>query len=316
MIDTEGYELRRLPWWYSPLTGKQVHFDVYSMLSFWRWMVEADIIRLLRERGFVGEEYLLLEGEFDRGELQEREGMFKVDPTKRVVIRRYPLDIERIPEVYTPRLLETELLTAYTIVEKLKFLKIYLTFSIETGAGHELFYAEVTCDTVVKPDLIASERQEIVRRVVNAVLKLFFIVFDGLKVVKTAEKEKDPDWLIRLLIYLQKYADPIYERGPREGMDGFLDMMMERIRARPPDEYVTRESQIDVMVKPKKFATEEAIITIGIEYEAADLGYEYPYVHVDIEKVRVRHYHIERTLVVAPATSIWMDEILGMVITW
>ncbi|GAI42168.1 unnamed protein product, partial [marine sediment metagenome] len=71
------------------------------MLSFWEWMVEADVIRFLQERGFVGEEYLLLEGEFDRGELEEREGMFKVDPAKSVFVRRYPLDIERIPEVYT-----------------------------------------------------------------------------------------------------------------------------------------------------------------------------------------------------------------------
>lgn len=303
MIDTEGYEIRRLPWWYSPLTKKQVHFDSYSMLSYWRWMIEADVIRFLQARGFVGEEYLLLEGEFDRGELKERVGMFKVDPTifKSVSIRRYPLDIERIPDYYTPSLLEEELLTTYTIIEKLKLLKVYLTFSIETGAGHEPFYAEVTCDSVVPPDLSEKVLQEHVRRIVNGVLKLFFIIFDGNKLVTTAEKEKDPDWLIRTLMYLQRYADPINESDEKGGMDGFIDMMADRIYARSLDEFVTRES----------------VITIGIEYEStADTMYEYPYVHAVIEKVRVRKWHQERVVVLAPSTVIWIDEMLHMVITW
>jgi len=313
MIDTEGYELRRLPWWHSPLTGKQVHFDTYSMLSFWQWMIEADVIRFLQERGFVGEEYLLLEGEFDRGELKEREGMFKVDPAKSVSVRRYPLDIERIPEFYSPALLEEELLTTYAIIEKLKLLRVYLTFSIETGKGNEPFYAEVTCESVVPPDLPEDELKERIRRIVNGVLKLFFIVFDGNKIVSSAEKTKDPDWLIRTLMYLQRYANPIYERRPfsteeqRGGMDGFLTIrregidIMNRIYMRGSDEYLSRES----------------VITIGVEYESTtDMTYEYPYVHAVIEKVRVRHWHHARTIVLAPSTSVWMDEILNMVITW
>lgn len=313
VIDTEGYELRRLPWWYSPLTDKQVHFDTYSMLSFWPWMVEADVIRFCGERGFVGEEYLLLEGEFDRGELEEREGMFKVDPAKSVFVRRYPLDIERIPEFYSPALLEEELLTTYVIIEKLKLLRVFLTFSIETGKGNEPFYAEVTCESVVSPDLPESELRERIRRIVNGVLKLFFIVFDGNKIVSTAEKTKDPNWLIRTLMYLQRYADPIYEKRPfdmdeqRGGMDGFLTIrregidIMNRIHMRGSDEYLSRES----------------VITIGIEYEStADMTYEYPYVRAVIEKVRVRHWHHARTIILAPSTSVWMDEILNMVITW
>ena len=310
MIDTEGYELRRLPWWYSPLTGKQVHLDAYSMLSYWRWVVEADVIRFLRERGFVGEEYLLLEGEFDRGELEEREGMFRIDQTKPVTIRRYPLDIDRIPEFYTPRLLEEELLTAYTIVEKLKLMRIYLTFSIETGAGNEPFFAEVTCDSVMSPDLPEDERHERIRRIVNGVLKLFFIIFDGNKLVRTADKrdrERDPSWLVRTLMYLQRHADPIYEGAEpgreeqRGGMDGFLDMLMDRIEARPVDDYLTRES----------------VITIGVEYEStADVEYEYPEVHAVIEKVRIRRWHQERVIVLAPSTAIWIDRTLSMVITW
>lgn len=290
MIDTEGYEIRRIPWWYSPSTKKQVHFDSYSMLSYWREMTEKDVIAFLRERGFRGEQYLTLEGEFDRGELEERVGMFKINPDKPTIIRRY------IRRKYYP-----ELITTYTIIEKLKFLKIYLTFSIETGAGHEPFYAEVTCDSVVSPDLGEEALHEHIRRIVNGVLKLFFIIFDGNKLVRTAEKEKDPDWLIRTLMYLQRYSYSINESDEKGGMDGFIDMLMDRIAIRHPDEFITRES----------------IITIGVEYEStADTTYEYPYVHAVIEKVRERHWHQERIVVLAPSTVVWMDEILDMVITW
>lgn len=299
MIDTEGYELRQLPWWYSPLTKKQVHIDTHSMLSFWREMAEADVKAFLRERGFIGEEYLLIEGEFDRGELKERVGMFKINPDKPTIIRKY------IRRKYYP-----EMLTTYTIIEKLKLLKIYLTFSIETGAGHEPFYAEVTCDSVVLPDMSEEMLQEHISRIVNGVLKLFFIVFDGNKLVRTADRrdrERDPDWLVRTLMYLQRYADPIYEGiDPRRveqkgGMDGFLGMMMDRIYARGLDEFTTRES----------------IITIGIEYEStADTTYEYPYVHAVIEKVREGRWHQERIVVIAPSTVVQMDRILDMVIDY
>lgn len=296
MIDTEGYELRRLPLWYSPLTDKKVYFDAYSMLAFWREMTQTDVIAFLRERGFIGEEYLLLEGEFDRGELEEREGMFKVDPQVPTIIRKY------IRRRYYP-----ELLTAFTIIEELEYLRVFLTFSIETGAGHEPFYAEVTCDSVILPELSEDEQRAIIRRIVNGVLKLFFIIFDGNKVVSTAKERKDPDWMIRTLMYLQRYADPVYEGRPldvdeqRGGMDGFLDIVDERIKLRPVDEFLTRES----------------VITIGIEYESAtDMIYGYPYVHVVIEKVRVRKWHQKRTLILAPTTNVWMDRTLNMVITW
>ena len=301
MIDTEGYELRRLPWWYSPLTKKQVHFDSYSMLSYWREMTETDVKAFLRKRGFIGEEYLKLEGEFDRGELKEREGVFKINPDEPTIIRKY------IRRVYYP-----ELLTSYTIIEKLKLLRIFLTFSIETGTGHEKpFYAEVTCDSVVPPDLAEKVLEEYVRRIVNGVLKLFFIIFDGNKLVRTADKrdrERDPDWLVRTLMYLQSYADPIYEGADLRrraeqigGMDSFINMLMDRIYERGLDEFTTRES----------------VITIGIEYEStADATYEYPYVHAVIEKVRQRKWHQERVVVLAPSTTVRMDEILDMIITW
>jgi len=299
MIDTSGYELRRLPWWYSPLTKKQVHIDTFSALMYWREITETDLTAFLRERGFIGEEYLRLEGEFDRRELQERVGMFRVDPKKPTIIRRY------VKRKYIP-----EELTSYTIIEKLKLLRIFLTFSIETGVGHQKpFYAEVTCNTVVMSDLSEDKLKEITHRVINGVLKLFFIVFDGWKIVITGKKraDRDPEWLIKTLSYLQFFADPIYEGGEidrkeqKGGMDGFLNMLMDRITARDDfDEYVTRES----------------IIAIGIEYEStASMDYEYPRVHVDIEKVRVGHYHVERTLILAPTTNVWMDKLLDMVVS-
>ncbi|GAI37599.1 unnamed protein product, partial [marine sediment metagenome] len=104
-------------------------------------------------------------------------------------------------------------------------------------------------------------------------------------------------------MYLQSRAEPIYEKRPfdvdeqRGGMDGFLTLrregidMTKRIRARGPDEYLSRES----------------VITIGVEYEStADSTYEYPYVRAVIEKVRVRHWHHARTIILAPSTSVWM----------
>lgn len=296
VIDTEGYELIRIPWWYSLHTKKQVHFDTYSMLSYWREMTEADVIAFLRQRGFRGEEYLWLEGEYDRHELKERMGLFKVIPDKPVIIRRY------IRRQYIP-----EELTTYTIVEKLKVLKVYLTFSIETGTGHQKpFFAEVTCDTTMPPELSELELNDRIRRVINGTLKLFFIVFDGNKIVKTSKKEHDPDWLVKTLFYLQKYADPIYEWRPlnekeqRGGMDNFLKMMIDRITVRDPDEFVTKES----------------LIAIGVEYESSvELQPEYPRVHAVIEKTRTGRWHVERDIILASATDVWLDKMLGMVIS-
>jgi len=297
MIDTEGYELRRIPWWFSPRTKKQVHIDAYSALSYWREITETDLRAFLRARGFIGEEYLWLEGEFDRRELEEHMGLFRVIPDKPTTIRRY---IRR-------RYIEEEL-TTYTIVEKLKFLSVFLTFSIETGLGHEPFYAEVTCNSIMTSDLPEAEIDERIRRIVNGTLKLFFIIFDGNKIVRTAKGEHDEDWLVRTLMYLQKYANPVYEgKEPRRGeeqvggMDGFLEMLMDRIEARDPDEFVTKE----------------ALIAIGIEYESsAEFEPEYPRVHVEIEKTRKRHYHDERDIILAPSTDVWIDRILGMVISF
>jgi len=322
VIDTEGYELRRLPWWFSPLTGKQVHLDTYSMLSYWRWMVEADVIRFCRERDFVGAEYLLLEGEFDRRELQEREAMFRVDQTKPVTIRRYPLDIERIPEFYTPRLLEEEQLTTYTIIEKLEYLQIKLTFSIETGIqspirGHDIpFFAEAHANTTIQTGV---DEDEIIRRVVNGVLKWFFMLFDAFKIVRTADSPiRDNQRLIDYVRYLQIHAEPIMEvewrYGVMRGLDGFflyteyganiMNRIMSIIQSPDPDKGL------------EYFITRESIIAIGIEYGKADIVYSYPTVQVYVEKTRPSKYRVParestyRTMEIAPSTSVDLTKIL------
>ncbi|MBA7670633.1 hypothetical protein ES703_78779 [subsurface metagenome] len=322
MIDTEGYELRRLPWWYSPLTRKQVHLDTYSMLSFWHWMVEADVIRFCMERGFVGEEYLLLEGEFDRGELQEREAMFRVDQTRPITVRRYPLDIERIPEFYTPRLLEEEQLTTYTIIEKLEYLQIKLTFSIETGIqapirGHDIpFFAEAHANTTIQAGV---DEDEIIRRVVNGVLKWFFMIFDAFKIVSIGDSpDRDNQRLIDYVRYLQVHAEPIMETewryGVMRGLDGFflykeygadiMSRILSIIRSPDPDKGL------------EYFITRESVIAIGIEYDKADIVYSYPTVQVYVEKTSPSRYRVPtrestyRTMEIAPTTSIDLTEIL------
>ena len=289
LTDTEGFELRRLPWWWSPRLRKQVHIDAYLALRYWDELTRAEISRFFRPRGFPGYQPWTLKGEQERGELEERKGLFRVDPTRPTIIRRY------IRRRYVPTVL-----TTYTIIEKLKYLRIYMTFSIETGSGHEPFMAEVTCNTVVPPDLTEAERKEKERRIVNGVLKLFFILFDWNKIVYKG----DPDELWRALYYLRDYARPVYEsqRPPRLGLDEFLmlPIIQRRIRSRSPDEFVTRES----------------VITIGVEYESTPSLYpEYPEVHCYIEKVKKGHFKDERVIVLAPTTRLWMDELLGMVIS-
>jgi len=75
---------------------------------------------------------------------------------------------------------------------------------------------------------------------------------------------------------------------------------MERIRSRAPDEFITRES----------------IIAIGVEYESvAEPVPEYPRIHCFIEKTRKGRFSDERDIILAPTTRLWMDKLLGMVVS-
>ncbi len=156
------------------------------------------------------------------------------------------------------------------IIPPYKFLRLIVTFSIETGTGHEPLYAEVTCDTVIGLDETVA-----LDRILNAVIKLFWIMFDVQKALKDIEYLKDTskeakeiyDFVVKRKIYFQKYATEIYEAA----MDNLLKIIIELDGiARDSEEYVTCQ----------------AIIKIGVEYYPAPEGAKprYPDVHVLIEK--------------------------------
>lgn len=185
------------------------------------------------------------------------------------------------------------------VIPPYKYLRISLTFSIETGMGHEPFYAEVTCDTV-----IGLKEPEHTDRVMNATIKLFWIMFDIQKALRDLEdvKDKDPklyDRIVKRKEFFQKYAEEIFEYA----MDNLLKVIIELGGlARSPDEYVTRQ----------------AIIKIGVEYFPAPEEAEpkYPKVHVIIEKGTSKEtkgeWVIEKDLLIADETEIDMLKILDM----
>ena len=189
------------------------------------------------------------------------------------------------------------------VIPPYKWLRVVITFSIETGEGHEPFYAEVTCDTVV-----GAEETVAVDRVVNATIKLFWIMFDVQKALydlswlKESEKKEEKeiyDFIVKRKIFFQKYAEEIYE----EAMDNLLSVIIELGGLeRSGEEYITCQ----------------AIIKIGMEYFPAPEEAEpkYPYVHVLIEKGTSAEtkgqWIIEKDLQIAPETEIYIMRILAM----
>jgi len=169
-------------------------------------------------------------------------------------------------------------------IPPIEYLRISITFSIETGTGHEPFFAEVTCDTVRK---VTERRAEDETRVINAVIKMFWIMFDVQKALYDLtwlrdENKEQYDAIVKRKEYFQKYTPEIWE----EAMDNFLNAI-DQLKGfeRDPDEYITKE----------------AILKIGVEYfettEAAEP--KYPRVHVFIEKTKERAYTIEKDLLMA-----------------
>ena len=185
------------------------------------------------------------------------------------------------------------------VIPPFKFLRVIITFSIETGEGHEPFYAEVTCDTVIS----RGERAP-VDRLINATIKLFWIMFDiqkalyDLRWLKEEDKEAY-DALVKRKEFFQKYATEIYEYA----MDNLLKRIIElNAFIRDPDEYVTTQ----------------AVIKIGVEYLPAPKEAEpkYPRVHILIEKGKDRgtkgEWTIERMLLIADETDVDIMKILEM----
>lgn len=186
------------------------------------------------------------------------------------------------------------------VIPPYNFLRVSITFTIETGTGHELFYAEVTCDTVIpRTEEVASDR------IINAVIKLFWIMFDIQKALLDIEwlKDKDPktyDKIVKRKEFFQKYATEIFEYA----MDNLLRAIIKLGGIeRSKDEYVTKQ----------------AIIKIGVEYFPApdEAEPKYPKVHVLIEKGTSAEtkgeWTIEKDLLIADKTTIDMLKILDMV---
>lgn len=185
------------------------------------------------------------------------------------------------------------------IIPPIEAMRVRLTFSIETGEGHEPFYAEVTCDTV-----IGIEETAPLHRLMNVTIKLFWIIFDIGKALKDLEwlKDKEPrlyDEIVRRKEFFQKYAEEIYEYA--------MDNMLLRIIKlggldRSPDEYVTVQ----------------ALIKIGVEYLPAvpEAEPKYPKVRVLIEKGTSKEtkgqWVIERLLLIADESKVNMLRRLGI----
>lgn len=189
-------------------------------------------------------------------------------------------------------------------IPPIKALRLVLTFSIETGTGHEPFYAEVTCETVIAADLPLATQNEIIRRVMNATIKLFWIVFDAGKCVTKVKRDlwgaEVYDTLLKRMLFFQKYAELIYEVA----MDNFIEALIKLkcFEERDVDEFVTRQ----------------AILKIGVEFQYALVTSEpkYPFVDVLIEKGKSAstkgEWVIEKGIEVAPKTEIDIMEILDM----
>lgn len=189
------------------------------------------------------------------------------------------------------------------VIPPIRAYRIILTFSIETGEGHEPFYAEVTCDTVISAEIPEEKQREMINRIINAVIKLFWIVFDAFKCVmddrKTIWGQTEYDAILKRVIYFQKYATTVFEYA----MDNLLKRLIDHgCLTRPPEEYVTRQ----------------AILKIGVEYHFAPEKAvpEYPMVHVLIEKGRSKEtlgeWVVEKKVEIAEETDVDIMIILDM----
>lgn len=190
------------------------------------------------------------------------------------------------------------------VIPPIENLRIILTFSIETGTGHEPFFAEVTCDTVIPAAMPREIQTEVVNRIVNAVVKLFWIMFDVQKALYDMEimglKGTEPyNFIVKRKQFFQKYATEIFEAS----MDNLLKAIIEmKALQRSRDEYVTKQ----------------AILKIGVEYMIAPKGAEplYPIVDVLIEKGKNAEtkgeWVIKRKIQIAPTIDLDMMKLLEM----
>lgn len=210
------------------------------------------------------------------------------------------------------------------VVPPHRWVRIVITFSIETGEGHEIFFAEVTCETV-----IPEEETPAIKRIVNATIKLFWTLFDVQKALYDLSAEQrefrglkpipkaDYDEIVRRKEFIQKHATidvdvkkwiEALEAHPLEVRETYMDRLLRVIIGhggleREPDEYVTVEALIKIGVEEPKPAPPTA-------------EPKYPMVYMLVEKGKSAEtkgeYTLGAKLLVAPETDVDILEKLKM----
>jgi hypothetical protein len=178
------------------------------------------------------------------------------------------------------------------LMPPLKALRMIMTFSIETGAGHETFYAEVTAETVMAADLTVERRREVSDRLMNAAMKLFWIIFDADKAVEQEKKllwgQETYEMLRDRKNFFQKKVTVRIKPEDIAKYDEILKAYPLSAREYAMDNFIKALKQLDCFEErePDQFVTRQAIIKIGVEYEyaAEEAEPKYPLVYLLIEK--------------------------------
>jgi len=196
-----------------------------------------------------------------------------------------------------------------------KYVRWSITFSIETGRGHEPFFAEVTCDTVVEKEVTIGEIRS---RLLNAVVKLFWFLFDVQKTLydlELAGYKGTPNYnfIVKRKEFIQKHAVI-----PKKVREAYMDGVFHKLKALDKESR-KRGYVIFPRADPEEYVTAQAIIKIGVEPPLPvpeDAEPKYPLVHLLIEKSRRRGepptWTVERLLAIAKHTDIDMLGLLGM----
>jgi hypothetical protein len=223
------------------------------------------------------------------------------------------------------------------LLPPLRALYQIMTFSIETGRGHEGFFAEITCDTVIPYETSRSERRKIMQRALNACLKYFFIMFDSTKCVNKYLRAELGDhiyWSLKKRTddYWNVYSTKVrvYTEEDAKKAEEVIASYRELLSKHP---YVITEEMMDELIKElerygcfrrplDEFVTRQSIIKIGVEYQFAPVDAEpkYPLIYVLVEKGKQKETVIEKVgdwilmakIRVADKTDIDLTDILKM----
>jgi hypothetical protein len=219
------------------------------------------------------------------------------------------------------------------LLPPLRALYQIMTFSIETGRGHEGFFAEITCDTVIPYEASRAERRKIMQRALNACLKYFFIMFDSQKCVN---KYLEAEWGTPVYSLLKDIIDRywnvysikvrVYTEEEAERASRYRELLSKHpnvITEEMMDEFIRTVRRFECFKRPlDEFVTRQSIIKIGVEYQFAPEGAEpkYPLIYVLVEKGKEKKTVVEKggdwilmaKIKVADKTDIDLTDILKM----